>query len=799
LEGAAGSLAVPDFADPLAAVEDALRDDVLRAGSFMLREAERQAPAQEARADRDAAIAAAAWSAWHRQAVARLRLDIAAADFRDTLIRRRTDLASALENGLADPIDEWLADTARALGELRSAVERSCTSTRANGDASALREQLRSVEEQACEILRREGPHDLAARDMEQVSRKAAVACIDGVLEAVRGTEAMVTLHERPIAGEPVQPSKRTARVRVREMAEQAFDVVLLERIRTSTRAADEAFAAVLAESRGLEDVIRFNLGAALDEIDAEGPAETRLEGAEELALNGLDRSVSALTAMRGRVHEAVDEAERAARQAFQSGWDRFHDRVRVEDRVQDQLLDLGYRVRFALREAGIRARRGLERFAKDAAARLRIGHRHALQLLRLGQAVVEGGRVSVEERRATVDALTSIGAVLAGLPLVYRRLFALQPVEDPALLVGRTPDLDAVRQHFEHWRMGITDALVITGGSGSGRTSLLNVVRETILDGTTVHSVTLRERCTDEAGFIRRLEPGLPAGCAGVTTFAALADALRNVEPDGSPRVIIIEGLEHALLRTASGNGLLGRVFSLMSATDSNIFWLGTMVRAAWDYIERTDPLTPGLVRHYPLSALTREPAEEIVMRRHARSGLPIVFESPATPAPVLKRRLRRARNEAHRQAVLRTEFFDRLHRAAGQNVTLALFYWLRSASVDPGTGALHARALEPLNFGFLDELSLPQSFALKAFLDHGSLSLDEYEVILGASHDDAREMFESLGNQLLIEPTAQDNALADFRFNTIADGLRYRIRPLVMHPVTSHLHGRNLLLSDN
>jgi hypothetical protein len=185
--------------------------------------------------------------------------------------------------------------------------------------------------------------------------------------------------------------------------------------------------------------------------------------------------------------------------------------------------------------------------------------------------------------------------------------------------------------------------------------------------------------------------------------------------------------------------------------------------------------------------------------MRRHVRSGLPIVFESPAAPTPVLRRRLRRARNEAHRQQVLRTEFFDRLHRAAGQNVTLSLFYWLRSATVDPGTGTLHARPLEPLNFGYLAELSLPQCFALKAFLDHGSLTVDEYRVVLGVPRGDAREMFESLGNQLLIEPTAQDNALADFRFNTIAEGARYRIRPLVVHPVMRQLRGRNLLLSDD
>jgi hypothetical protein len=130
---------------------------------------------------------------------------------------------------------------------------------------------------------------------------------------------------------------------------------------------------------------------------------------------------------------------------------------------------------------------------------------------------------------------------------------------------------------------------------------------------------------------------------------------------------------------------------------------------------------------------------------------------------------------------------------------VTLALFYWLRSATVDPRTGTLHARALEPLNFGYLGELSLPQCFALKAFLDHGSLSLDEYGLILGLPRGEAREMFESLGNQLLIEPTVQDNALADFRFNTVSDDARYRIRPLVVHPVTRHLRGRNLLLSDD
>jgi hypothetical protein len=160
-----------------------------------------------------------------------------------------------------------------------------------------------------------------------------------------------------------------------------------------------------------------------------------------------------------------------------------------------------------------------------------------------------------------------------------------------------------------------------------------------------------------------------------------------------------------------------------------------------------------------------------------------------------MLRRRLARAADDDERQRLLRADFFDRLARSTGQNLLLSLFYWLQSIVPESDSGTVRVTSLRPLSFGYLDEFTMNQSFTLKAFLEHATLTLDEHDRIFRVPRAESRNQFELLGNLLLIEPADTRDRVSKFSFTTVDEGRRYRIRPLVVHPVMVHLRERNLV----
>jgi len=415
------------------------------------------------------------------------------------------------------------------------------------------------------------------------------------------------------------------------------------------------------------------------------------------------------------------------------------------------------------------------------------------MKLVRLGQSALEGERVTEEQKRRTIDALSTLDEVVRDLPLVYRRLFSFQPVSDPGLLEGRRNDLEAVVDHFAHWRKGLTDAFVVTGYDGNGRTSFLNVVEATALGDADVRRIRLTERILDDAVLAGRLAAALDLEGDDPWTLDRLAATLAKRE--GGPLACIVENLEHLFLRTSADNGLVGPFLAFMSRTDSSVFWLATLAEPAWNYIEKVEAGTACLVRRHALTPLGRSELEAAIMNRHSRSGLGLEFQPPSVTLPLLRRRLGRARNEDERQSILRTEYFDQLSRLTGQNLLLALFYWVRSVQVDADTSRVRVRAIEPISFAFIDAFTLSQSFTLKAFLDHATLTLAEHDRIFRVSRAESHHAFESLGNLLVIEPAQTSERVGHFVFTTIDDEQRYRIRPLVVHPVLVHLRSKNIV----
>jgi hypothetical protein len=301
---------------------------------------------------------------------------------------------------------------------------------------------------------------------------------------------------------------------------------------------------------------------------------------------------------------------------------------------------------------------------------------------------------------------------------------------------------------------------------------------------------VELTGRIREERALVALLAQALELHSTGPVGLEELGSLIRASAPRGKPWVVLIERLEHVFLRTPGGTDLFEDLLSLQAQTSGLIFWLSAMSGAAWKLVAKTEPRAASLVQTHPLTPPSREEMEELILARHGRSGLPLEFRTPKDLNPLVRRRLARSRGEEGRQKVLRTEFFDRLHRVSQDSIPLAILYWLRSTDFRSGEGTLFLTPPTEIRYAFLEALDLDLDFALKAFLEHGSLTLAEYREVFAASADESLQTFEALRSRLLLEP-----GVLDASERSVKEGVGYRIPALLSQVVARRLKNRNIL----
>lgn len=180
--------------------------------------------------------------------------------------------------------------------------------------------------------------------------------------------------------------------------------------------------------------------------------------------------------------------------------------------------------------------------------------------------------------------------------------------------------------------------------------------------------------------------------------------------------------------------------------------------------------------------------------MVRHQRSGVPLDFLAPQDANPLLRRKLQRVRNEEERYEILKEEFFDRLYRASQGNVPMAILLWLKSADFSSQEGWLQLRPPRPIRFSFLEEMDLALDFALKALMELGSLTVEEYAKVFSSPLDDAFQAMEALRSRSLLEPMSAGGGIPR-PLSRVSEGEAYRIPPLLSRVVAQYLRNHNIL----
>jgi hypothetical protein len=772
------------------------------------------------------------WDHWFESSSDRFRLG-------DDFLALRQDveglLNDLLESTLRDSVF-FLAERVEAAQDgLRDLLTRALEMPgEADADTEAMASLTESIEADARAVLDRTLLQPITERDPRGQVEQAGSDTAQRLRERMLQLPESMEVHPVRPTPETVDPTQSTRTIPLREVALQSLDLLHIEALRASTAPLLDYLGQVEPECRELADMVAFNLNSALEALEAETedqeedsdapptpedseeeaapePEGTAVEAAHALSREGLERAATGLEVLLAPAVTAWDAFAADAHHVLLEGRQQLHQRVVVEGTVQEQIRDVRTLVRMWWRRVVDRTRAWwkvtwprIRRFW----TRLYI---KALRLFRRGRSAMEG--VDTRKHELAADVLRGIPALLEPLPLIYRRLYSFQPLTDPTLLVGRAEDLAWVGHLHSVWLEGASTPAVITGTVTVGHTSLLNALEEDLFGDEDVVRIAFATRYETEEALAARLARALwedeaeaqesmtRAKRAGKDTpeetgepwsFTRVEERLRN----GEERfIVLLERLEHTLLRVPGGLDLAERFMAFQSRSAGSVFWVSTMSDPAWKLLATTRPRAAALASVRRLEPLDRKAIEELLLARHRRSGVPLEFVAPGEPNPLLKRKLQRSRSEKDRQAALRADFFDRLYKASQGSIPMAILLWLKAADFTSRPGWLRLQEPRGIRFQFLEQIDLSLNFALMALLEHESLTLDEFGRVFAMPADEAFQTLEALRRRVLIERLDSPGGGLPAPVKRLEPGVRYRIPPIITQVIAQSLRDQNIL----
>ena len=713
------------------------------------------------------------WDRRLNESSARLDLCHSLLNARNRADRIRDGLLASWAGAVA-AINARLVNIGRVLAEGRARSEELA------GQRTLRLERLKREQERTIGRLREmEGSlprPSLVHRDM----LVAADAAVEGLDSVVSATPEVLVLRRVPRPNASLRSWHKVGKpLRLREAAHRALGPLRCARIVAAPATVREAMGRVHAMVAELREVAAYAFEVAIAEVVDEG------EGCSfTVVANGLARAESRVHAAREDLRGALDRTSDQVVDAMAEGIAQLRRRV-----AANQLSGMYLDARASLAADAADVRKGSQRRWSRVVRRGGIAVSAVRRRLQpVGQALGID-----DERPPVVEPLSPAAErdVLEKLPVVYRRLFSFEPVEDSRLLAGRQEALAAVKSSWESRRSRPRTSLMVVAAPGAGATSFLNVAAAGLGVGAArVASHVLRERIRDEASLLRFLTEWLVPDARGVADLDALGDLIIQSPPNTVPQAAILEGVEHLHVRVPKGAETMDRLLAFASRTSPRIFWVMSIASSAWQLVEKRCPKQVRDLERIVLGALSAEDLGRAILARHRLSGIPVRYVEPRTIRGRPLRGLLGRRGSRRRRQSVEADFFQRLHRASLGSIRAALFHWLRCADFRAVEGTLLVRPLETLPSP-TEGLELTESFALKAILDHGTLTVAEYGEVGRLTPSEAASLFRSLRDRHLIEaaPSVESGPHGG------AGAARHRIRPLLVGSVAAHLRSLNIL----
>ena len=522
----------------------------------------------------------------------------------------------------------------------------------------------------------------------------------------------------------------------------------------------------IALEVSDIDHVITFSISSAISLAEGEEKDDA---AAMEVAREGLKRARQKLMGARGELNDALNQSVAGAEKTIHA----FCESI-LELTVNENVAEL--RLRIARAKAAMQA----EEVRKAFMERLRSSmgelnhfagnayHLASSRLKNLSERFILTASTPTMSREVS-DFLTESRQLINELPLVYRRLYQIEPLQDLELFEGRTTELEALKTALASWEQGKYSSTVILGEKWSGLTSFMNYTVSHLQLQYPVHRYGLTKNIHTAEALVLQMQAVL--NDQNLRSLDEIIDHLnKNVR-----RVIILEDIQNLFIRKIDGFKALSALAQLIHRTHDHVFWVCTTTLYTWEYLSKAINIREYFNYHIPLEALTEEQITGIILKRNRISGYDIRFvASPEVEGDKKYRRM----NEKQQQEYLKKSFFSSLNAFAKSNVSMALIFWLLSTRrVDDR--CIEIGTFSNPNLNFLSVLSMDKVYALHALILHDGLTVQQLAEILSLSPDSA---------QMIMIGLTQDGIV--FETDKV-----YIVNPIVYRSTVNLLKAKNLI----
>lgn len=325
---------------------------------------------------------------------------------------------------------------------------------------------------------------------------------------------------------------------------------------------------------------------------------------------------------------------------------------------------------------------------------------------------------------REVSDFLLESQFAIDSLPLIYRRLYRIEPLEDLELFEGREGELQQLNNAFESWKQGRFAATAILGEKWGGLTTFVNYANWKGSYSYPVTRFSSNENRSTQESLITLLNQVFEE------SFEKIEDAV-NYLNNGSKRIIILEDLQNLYLRKVGGFAALQMLFQLISSTYKNVFWITTGTIYTWQFLIKAIGINDFFSYSIELGELTKEQIVNIIWKRNRISGYNILFEASESLQSDKKFIKMSA---AEQQIFLKDEYFSHLNNFAKSNVSLALIFWLLSTKkVDQSE--ITIGSFKKPDLDFLSVMAMEKIYIIHALIMHDGLSVVHLSEVLNIS----------------------------------------------------------------
>jgi hypothetical protein len=365
---------------------------------------------------------------------------------------------------------------------------------------------------------------------------------------------------------------------------------------------------------------------------------------------------------------------------------------------------------------------------------------------------------------------LSETDEAIGRLPFVYQRLFEINPLDNANFYELRPHETQKLQRAFQRWQKGHYAATALVGEAGSGTTTLTHFFLEQIGNQHHIVRTETPKQIYKTDDFLNYFSEVFK--CDPLENIDDLVTHLQGLE---TPRIIVVENLQHFFLRKVNGFSCLELFYELISRTNQKIFWITTVNLQAYHYLNKTSNIEDYFAYSVFMQPLKDQQITDIILRRHRVSGYNIWFK----PSKSDRKSSRYQKlDEAGRQAYLQKEFFTALNKLANSNITVALIYWLRS-TVKVEDDIITMGSIKDLDFSFLANLNSEKLFTLHGLLLHDGLSVVDHAQVFQQAVEKSK---------LVLILLYEDGI-------TIRKDDRYFINPLLFRQVVNILKSKNIL----